>query len=561
MTGKGRNSLSYSDRTRIVVFSMIAGLVFALCLFFGRIYAENRLLADVVRADYLYGFKSFFICSAASLFLFTLTEGITAPKESNIPWYLRTEDNGASETESSKPAASRKTIIKVSGIYFILSWIVYIPVFLAVYPGIYGYDASSQLMQLYHTFGLPLTTHHPLIHTFYLGACMELGGRLFHSYQAGMAIYSMSQVMAVVCIFDFVITRLYIKGANKAFLALGSAFLILNPYIVVSSFLTTKDILFGAFFMVFLMEVFLTVKGDEFFCSDKKLNIDVIVLIFSGTLMCLFRNQGIYVLIFFMIFAIPVLKNRKFAAAMAGILILWGILSVGVPKVMGISGGDPREMLSVPMQQMARVYNNYPEALDGDEKKYIESIISEQGLKNYVRVNADPVKAEFNSEAALSDKGEFISQWAGIGLKKPDVYADSFLMMCYGYWYPLKTQYWISVISYDGDYMEQPYNIFDIRRMSRLPQLDIRLRELVREPYFDNVPFLGFLLNQAFPFWLTIFSGVYFAYKRKYRMIIPLLLPFGYWGTLLLGPVTVFRYTLALVYSVPVIIAFLTYKN
>ena len=67
-----------------------------------------------------------------------------------------------------------------------LSWCVYLPVFLAVYPGIYSYDASAQLLQFYGK--LPLTTHHPLIHTLYLGLCMKIAGRLFHTYQAGICL-------------------------------------------------------------------------------------------------------------------------------------------------------------------------------------------------------------------------------------------------------------------------------------------------------------------------------------------------------------------------------------
>ena len=71
--------------------------------------------------------------------------------------------------------------------------------FLAVYPGIYSYDASAQLLQFYGK--LPLTTHHPLIHTLYLGLCMKIAGRLFHTYQAGMALYALSQSFFMSAVF------------------------------------------------------------------------------------------------------------------------------------------------------------------------------------------------------------------------------------------------------------------------------------------------------------------------------------------------------------------------
>ncbi|MFQ8840568.1 MAG: hypothetical protein ACLR8P_06170 [Clostridium fessum] len=49
---------------------------------------------------------------------------------------------------------------------------------------------------------LPLTTHHPLIHTLYLGLCMKIAGRLFHTYQAGMALYALSQSFFMSAVFS-----------------------------------------------------------------------------------------------------------------------------------------------------------------------------------------------------------------------------------------------------------------------------------------------------------------------------------------------------------------------
>ena len=96
-----------------------------------------------------------------------------------------------SQGRESKQRAAKNSDLGTWLKWMFLSWCVYLPVFLAVYPGIYSYDASAQLLQFYGK--LPLTTHHPLIHTLYLGLCMKIAGRLFHTYQAGMALYALSQ--------------------------------------------------------------------------------------------------------------------------------------------------------------------------------------------------------------------------------------------------------------------------------------------------------------------------------------------------------------------------------
>ncbi len=100
--------------------------------------------------------------------------------------------------------------------------------------------------------------------------------------------------------------------------------------------------------------------------------------------------------------------------------------------------------------------------------------------------------------------------------------------------------------------MEADWNLLGIRRDSRLPGLEEWLRRVTLTPAFESVPVLRFLFNQAFPFWLALLSLTAAVYRRRFEEALPLLLVIGYWGTLLLGPVTNLRYALPLIYSVPV---------
>ncbi|MDD6073948.1 MAG: DUF6020 family protein, partial [Clostridium sp.] len=327
-------------------------------------------------------------------------------------------------------------------------------------------------------------------------------------------------------------------------------------------FVTTKDVVFGAFFaLVFDLALDLMASPVRFF-QNRKLTVLFFVLVLF---FCLFRNQGIYVYWFFAVFAFCGLRcRREKAAGCSGRFLLgslamtavWFCLSGPIPGAMGIGKGDSREMLCVPMQQLARVWTEEPERLTEEEKEYIETVIDKTALESYVRVNADPVKAGFRTEVLKEDPGRFVSVWASVGRKNADLYFDSFCMGNWGYWYPGESQYWISYILFDGAFLEPEYNILNVRRNTHFPALEEKLRELVLTPVFDSVPVLSFVLNQAFPFWLMLTVFFWLVWKRSFRLLAPLSLLLGYWGTLLLGPVTSLRYVLPLLYCVPRLLEF-----
>lgn len=443
-------------------------------------------------------------------------------------------------------------------IWMAFSWCVYLPVFLAVYPGIYSYDASVQLLQLFGE--MPLSTHHPLLHTFYLGVCMKAGEYLFGSYQAGMAIHSLSQSLFMTSVFSFILTRMKQRGTPTWLLGLSWLFLVTNPYLTIFSFVTTKDVLFGGFFLLTFELACDFAAAPGKFLKNPFQTVSFFLAIFF---MCLFRNQGIYVYLFFAVlllcaWSLVCKKNRektgwgsRFILFSFSVTAAWYLFSGPIPAAAGVEKGDAREMLCVPMQQLARVYTEEPEYLTDSEKKYIETLIEPDALKNYVRVNADPVKSGFHTEVLSEDPAEFFRVWAKIGLRRPETYADSFFMGNWGYWYPCDSQYWISYILFDGAFLEEPYNILGITRNSRLPVLESWLREISLVPAFQQIPILSILLNQAFPFWLMLVTAAGVWYRKEHRGLLPLTLILGYWGTLLLGPVTSLRYALPIIYCVP----------
>ena len=63
----------------------------------------------------------------------------------------------------------------------------YIPVFLAVYPGFFVYDAQDEYLQVVTR---SFSTHHPLLHVLLLGGIIQLVYKLTGSYNLGIACYT-----------------------------------------------------------------------------------------------------------------------------------------------------------------------------------------------------------------------------------------------------------------------------------------------------------------------------------------------------------------------------------
>lgn len=68
-----------------------------------------------------------------------------------------------------------------------------------------------------------------------------------------------------------------------------------------------------------------------------------------------------------------------------------------------------REMLSLPLQQMAWVYNN--DDLTEKQRKEMQSFVPDEGWKNYTPFISDPVKSNLKVEEVQRDKISFLKSY------------------------------------------------------------------------------------------------------------------------------------------------------
>ena len=89
---------------------------------------------------------------------------------------------------------SRRSLLLRAAVIFLC----YLPVFLAVYPGFFVYDAQDEYMQVLTR---NFSTHHPLVHVLLLGGIIQIFYKLTGSCNPGIAFYTLLQMTAMSFVF------------------------------------------------------------------------------------------------------------------------------------------------------------------------------------------------------------------------------------------------------------------------------------------------------------------------------------------------------------------------
>ena len=144
------------------------------------------------------------------------------------------------------------------GVIFLL----WLPTLLTSWTGVYVIDNVFQFQWFKEG---NISAHHPILHTYLLGFCMEAGKKIFGSYEAGLGVYSVGQMLTLSGLFSYTVYALgrRLDGIFRMACLLLYACM---PYHAVSSFTATKHILFSGFFLIlFLKSYELAMDTEAFF--------------------------------------------------------------------------------------------------------------------------------------------------------------------------------------------------------------------------------------------------------------------------------------------------------
>ncbi len=289
----------------------------------------------------------------------------------------------------------------------------WIPVFLAAYPGYFSYDAAAQEGQ--YRLGY-IISWHPVMHTILIGFFVHTIGNLFGSANVGIALYIILQMILCSACFTYCIYFLDKYKVSRIIQRIGILYYTIFPVIVMFVLCSTRDTIFTIMVLFSIMFMTEALIDKEKFVNSKFLQFRFILVTF---LALIFRNNGIYAYVPFFIIFIIAFRKKEILIPTSIILTLYVGMVGGVYSLLGVYTRftSKSEAFSVPLQQIARVYNYNYESLTEDEKEKILLYTSDEQLKKYNPKLSDPIKDEVD----LKNIGyvEFLKLWLEIGIKNP----------------------------------------------------------------------------------------------------------------------------------------------
>lgn len=444
-------------------------------------------------------------------------------------------------------------------IYFFIIIICWIPALLAFFPIIPNYDGPYQIMDCNTG---SIGTRHPILHSLLLNLFYKVGYNYFGSYNNGMLLLSIFQMTVMALIFSYSVKFVYDQTNKKWIRNLSILFYAIFPYNQLFPLMTTKDSLFGAFLLLFVIRMY------KFVTKEPTIK-DFIFLIITCLLVLFFRNNALYALILFLPFAIICLfKNSKkvlniLCVFMLSIFIYMTCNTLLISSLNAIVDGS-QEKYSLFSQAAAKIYKERKNDLEYDEIEKLAKFFNghEQIGDLYVTYLADNTKLLLDSNNIDNNKMEFLEFTLHLLVKYPREFIDSFLNTSRGYWYICDNSF--NQVYHDShpDTMGAlELTFFDFVKEncklvpdSKLPKLQMFYRNLICGNEYRKIPIIYVIFQPAIYFYAVIAFMLYSLYSKDHSKLLIGMLLFCYFLTCYFGPVAIIRYMYGVMVCTPVLL-------
>lgn len=449
---------------------------------------------------------------------------------------------------SDTPAAPR-----LPAITFIACMLGWLPYLLYQYPGVMTPDSINQYAQIIGVYAQ--SNHHPWIHTLLIGLWYHIGLYMTQNPITAISFYTIFQMVFLALTASFVIDTLQSLRVHKNFCYLATLFYAFMPYHGAYAVTIWKDVMFAAAFTLFtcsILHFFILEKQEE----RKGKHVFLCMLyVLSGCMVCLFRTNGWYVFLG----ALPFLLYRfrrqlKLMLPLhACILVVVLLIKIPLMNLCGVLQPDFAESLSIPAQQIARVYA-MQHAVTPKQEAMLQQIVDTSRLGEVYQPDVyDNVKYVIragNQDYLVKHKKEYFTLWLSIGMAHPKDYFDAFVAQTKGYWYPdVPCEIGLD----EGIYA----NEFSLKWSPILKGgLFIKIKEILFKLPF-MLPLYGLLWSMGSIFWMLLLL-IACAVKRKNTHYVVLYLPpVALILTLCLAtPVAAeFRYVYSIFFALPLYLA------
>lgn len=454
-----------------------------------------------------------------------------------------------------------KQVLAVSSILFAL----WTPYFLTYYPGfIYG-DTIDSIKQIVGV--VPWTNHHPVLYTFFIKVCLEIGQRI-NTNTLGCAIYTIIQMLYMSICFGYMIcwicNRFHRNYVWKTVLIMIYG---CTPYIALLSIAMWKDPVFSASIVVYtllLLDYIFT--GGEIINTDKwywfKYVFLMLIIIFT-------RNNGIYLLAFtvagfFAYFAFyKKYQNRKTGKILLislGIMIFSKVVTGPGYDYLGITK-PATESYGLFLNQMARVV-----AYDGNmskaDKEYMNNLLPlELYESTYRPCCVDLLKFDVNFNNRYLEEG-FFKTWFSMLAKNPRLFFESWELQTYGFWTVNQEEINYYSRNITGAY---PRNLSEEGYREELEYYGLEVKNLLGKDCFREMfPSKDIFVPIGMIAWIIILLALFLMMDENEHLWIGLMPSLGVLLTLFVATPIFYwpRYAIAVQYLLPIyLILFLMKKS
>ena len=445
-------------------------------------------------------------------------------------------------------------------VFFLSLSVCYGLVLLALYPGVISYDFEHEIAQF--TSGV-FNAAHPVFHTLLLGSLFALGEALFGSMTAGAALYHAVQLLLLTALYAWALCFVQKRVCRPAVLLLFAMFALL-PFHGVLAVSTAKDPLFAGLCAVLCLLLWEIAEDPAAFLASR-FKIARFVLCCLGAI--LLRHNGVFAYGLALI-AILILCRRQIRRALIVALAAL-LLCAGVPKVLELSVNASKtpgsELMSIPCQQLMRTAAK----ADLSEEEYEEIAVWYSGAIHRYRENcADPAKGgNFDYARFRKEPVDFLRLYVKHLIRHPRIYAEAFLENSIGLWYPGDTSHAHTLSSEEGVYIylntRYPFTPerYPIEPKCLFPALEGLLYETMHHSEHENIPVLAQLYCPATYTFALLLASLLAFYKKRRRLVLPLLPMWGLTLSIFFAAGVFVRYTYPMMAAVPLLVALVLSQN
>ena len=438
--------------------------------------------------------------------------------------------------------------------------VLWIPYLLILYPGVTSWDTNQSLLQGYGI--TPYRNLHPVIHTFIISNINKFAHNLTGSYQSGIALNALIQIIVTSMMFSFIVG--YMKNLNicKKIRIIGFIFIGLYPVIGHFSVIVWKDIVFNLLIVLSSLVIIEILKEKNI--KNLKLNILWVILLYF---MMLYKNNGIYieVLSSIVILTYLIFNNRKNIIRVSIILILPVILYLTTTNVifkqLKILGPTPGEAMGIPIQGIARNIKINGEDFTPEEKEQIGYFFDFEKVKELYNPRlSDNMKNMIAHK--LEDKSNIIKivkLYIRMLRRYPLDTIQAFFSNTEGYYYINTDMHGVTTDVYNSPLESD--RIAMLERKPKILRID-NINEIMQNIYTGKTPILSIFINIPFLVWSYIIMIGYLIYRKRYLDIIPFIPLAVLVLTAIASPVSgEQRYILAILYGYPLFLGITLNKN